>query len=30
MKEKIALSRQVEKKWRLVGWGKLLRGKTDN
>lgn len=26
--EKIALSRRVEKHWRLIGWGKILRGKT--
>ena len=26
MKEKVAISRQIDKKWRLVGWGILLRG----
>lgn len=26
--EKIALSRRVEKHWRLIGWGQILRGKT--
>jgi len=26
--EKIALSRRVEKHWRLIGWGKIMRGKT--
>eukprot|EP00940_MAST-03C_sp_MAST-3C-sp2_P001816 g1816.t1 len=25
--EKIALSRRLEKKWRLIGWGKITRGK---
>jgi len=25
--EKLALSRRVEKHWRLIGWGKILRGK---
>jgi len=24
--EKIALSRRVEKHWRLIGWGQILRG----
>jgi len=24
--EKIALSRRVEKHWRLIGWGKILKG----
>ncbi len=27
--EKIALSRRVEKHWRLIGWGQILRGKCD-
>eukprot|EP01125_Pyxidicula_operculata_P022043 TRINITY_DN8840_c0_g1_i1.p1 TRINITY_DN8840_c0_g1~~TRINITY_DN8840_c0_g1_i1.p1 ORF type:complete len:476 (+),score=69.04 TRINITY_DN8840_c0_g1_i1:70-1497(+) len=26
--EKIALSRRVEKHWRLIGWGRIMRGKT--
>jgi hypothetical protein len=26
--EKIALSRRVEKHWRLIGWGKIVAGKT--
>jgi len=26
--EKIALSRRVEKHWRLIGWGRILRGIT--
>ena len=26
--EKIALSRRVEKHWRLIGWGKIFAGKT--
>jgi translation initiation factor 2 subunit 3 len=26
--EKIALSRRVEKHWRLIGWGKILKGIT--
>jgi len=26
--EKIALSRRVDKHWRLIGWGQILRGKT--
>jgi len=26
--EKIALSRRVEKHWRLIGWGQILRGNT--
>jgi len=26
--EKIALSRRVEKHWRLIGWGRILRGTT--
>lgn len=26
--EKIALSRRVERHWRLIGWGKILRGTT--
>ena len=26
--EKIALSRRVERHWRLIGWGKILRGVT--
>jgi len=26
--EKIALSRRVDKHWRLIGWGKILRGTT--
>jgi translation initiation factor 2 subunit 3 len=25
--EKIALSRRVEKHWRLIGWGRILSGK---
>ena len=25
-REKIALSRRVEKHWRLIGWGEILRG----
>ena len=25
--EKLALSRRVEKHWRLIGWGKIERGK---
>ena len=24
--EKIALSRRVDKHWRLIGWGKIIRG----
>jgi len=26
--EKIALSRRVEKHWRLIGWGTIIRGTT--
>jgi len=26
--EKIALSRRVERHWRLIGWGKITGGKT--
>lgn len=26
--EKLALSRRIDKHWRLVGWGKILRGKS--
>jgi len=26
--EKIALSRRVEKHWRLIGWGQIIRGNT--
>jgi len=26
--EKIALSRRVEKHWRLIGWGQIKRGST--
>lgn len=26
--EKIALSRRVEKHWRLIGWGQILGGET--
>ncbi|KAK4535460.1 hypothetical protein CDCA_CDCA05G1485 [Cyanidium caldarium] len=26
--EKIALSRRIEKHWRLIGWGEIRRGKT--
>lgn len=26
--EKIALSRRVEKHWRLIGWGQIMRGST--
>jgi len=26
--EKIALSRRVEKHWRLIGWGEIRRGGT--
>ena len=26
-KEKIALSRRVDKHWRLIGWGQIMRGK---
>jgi translation initiation factor 2 subunit 3 len=26
--EKIALSRRIEKHWRLIGWGKIIRGTT--
>ena len=25
--EKIALSRRVEKHWRLIGWGEITKGK---
>jgi len=28
LKEKIALSRRIEKHWRLIGWGQILRGNT--
>ena len=24
--EKIAISRKIEKSWRLIGWGEVLRG----
>lgn len=24
--EKVALSRRIDKHWRLIGWGKLLNG----
>jgi len=27
-REKIALSRRVEKHWRLIGWGTIIRGTT--
>jgi len=27
--EKIALSRRVEKHWRLIGWGRILKGKNN-
>ena len=26
--EKIAISRKIEKSWRLIGWGEVLRGIT--
>lgn len=26
--EKVALSRRVDKHWRLIGWGKIMRGNT--
>lgn len=26
--EKIAISRRIEKSWRLIGWGEVLRGWT--
>ena len=26
--EKVALSRRIDRHWRLIGWGKILRGKT--
>ncbi len=26
--EKIALSRRIEKHWRLIGWGQIKRGST--
>ena len=26
--EKIAISRKIEKSWRLIGWGEVLRGET--
>jgi translation initiation factor 2 gamma subunit (eIF-2gamma) len=26
--EKIALSRRVDKHWRLIGWGQIIQGKT--
>jgi translation initiation factor 2 subunit 3 len=26
--EKLALSRRIDKHWRLIGWGKILRGKN--
>lgn len=26
--EKIALSRRIDKHWRLIGWGKIMRGAT--
>ena len=25
---KVALSRRIEKHWRLIGWGEIKRGKT--
>jgi translation initiation factor 2 subunit 3 len=25
--EKIALSRRIEKHWRLIGWGRIINGK---
>jgi len=28
--EKIALSRRVDSHWRLIGWGKIMRGRTIN
>ena len=28
--EKLALSRRIDKHWRLIGWGKCLRGKKAN
>jgi len=28
-KEKIALSRRVEKHWRLIGWGSISAGKLN-
>lgn len=28
--EKIALSRRVEKHWRLIGWGQIKRGLSNN
>ena len=27
-KEKIALSRRIDKHWRLIGWGEINRGVT--
>lgn len=26
--DKVALSRRIEKHWRLIGWGDIIRGKT--
>ena len=26
--EKIAISRKIEKSWRLIGWGEVLQGTT--
>ena len=26
--ERLALSRRIDKHWRLIGWAKLMRGKT--
>ena len=26
--EKIALSRRIDKKWRLIGWGEIIKGST--
>lgn len=28
VKEKIALSRRVDRHWRLIGWGQIKRGVT--
>ncbi|KAJ3094695.1 hypothetical protein HDU97_007705 [Phlyctochytrium planicorne] len=28
--EKVALSRRIDKHWRLIGWGKIIRGTTIN
>lgn len=28
--EKVALSRRIDKHWRLIGWGTIRRGTTTN